>query len=93
MADNLSCHERAGARAAIEAAGCELRFLPPYSPDFNPIEKAFSKLEAALRRAARRTVESLRECLAEAAAAFTPEECRNYLMSCGYYASVTREPL
>lgn len=87
--DNLSCHKRAGARAAVEAAGCELRFLPPYSPDLNPIEKAFSKLKARLRKAACRTVESLRECLDGAAEAFTREECRNYFQSCGYYATVT----
>jgi len=57
--DNLSCHKRPAARAMIEAAGARMLFLPPYSPDFNPIEKAFSKLKALLRKAAERTVTGL----------------------------------
>ena len=57
--DNLASHKVAGVRAAIEAAGAELRYLPPYSPDFNPIEQFFAKLKALLRKAAARTVEAL----------------------------------
>ena len=92
--DNLACHKRAGVRRAIEAAGCELRLLPPYSPDLNPIEKAFSKLKAKLRAAARRTVEALWKYLGEVLDEFRPEECRNYFRSCGYPAATpTREPL
>jgi transposase len=92
--DRLSCHKRAGVRAAIEAAGCELRLLPAYSPDLNPIEKAFSKLKAKLRAAAKRTVEGLWQYLGEVVEAFHPQECRNYFRSCGYSdATPTREPL
>jgi len=92
--DNLACHKRAGVRAAIEAAGCELRLLPPYSPDLNPIEKAFAKLKARLRAAAKRTVREVEDYLGELSATFAPEECRNYFTSCGYsHATPTREPL
>ena len=92
--DNLACHKRAGVRAAIEAAGAELRLLPPYSPDLNPIEKAFSKLKAGLRAAAKRTVAAVEHLLGELSAAFAPEECRNYFASCGYStATPKREPL
>jgi transposase len=92
--DNLACHKRAGVRAAIEAAGGELRLLPPYSPDLNPIEKAFSKLKARLRAAARRTVETLWGDLGEVLDEFRPGECHNYFRSCGYpAATLSREPL
>jgi transposase len=92
--DNLSCHKRAEVRQAIEQAGCELRLLPPYSPDLNPIEKAFSKLKAKLRAAAKRTVEELWQYLGEVIDEFLPEECRNYFHSCGYTAArSTGEPL
>ena len=91
---NLACHKRAGVRRAIEAAGCELRLLPAYSPDLNPIEKAFSKLKARLRAAAKRTVRAVEDYLGELSATFAPEECRNYFRSCGYStATPTREPL
>jgi transposase len=91
--DNLSCHKRPGVRAAVEAAGCELRLLPPYSPDPNPIEKAFSKLEAKLRAAAKRTVKELWKYLGAVLDAFEPAECRNYFRSCGHPAATpTREP-
>ena len=94
VADNLACHKRSEARAAIEAAGCELRFLPPYSPDLNPIERAFSKLKALLRKAAKRTVEELWDYLGAVLDEFKPQECRNYLASCGYPAATpSREPL
>jgi transposase len=92
--DNLSCHKRAAVRAAIEGVGCELRFLPAYSPDLNPIEKAFSKLKAKLRAAAKRTVEALWEFLGQVLDEFLPPECRNYFVSCGYPAATpSREPL
>ena len=82
--DNLGSHKGAAVRAAIEAAGAELRFLPPYSPDFNPIENAFSKLKALLRKAAARTRDALWTAVADALAAFTPDECGNYFTAAGY---------
>ena len=82
--DNLSCHKRAAARAAIEAAGASVRHLPPYSPDLNPIEQAFAKLKALLRQSGRRTVEGLWSFLGETLDLFSPEECRNYVRHCGY---------
>lgn len=91
--DNLSSHHRAGVRAAIEAVGAELKYLPPYSPDLNPIEKAFSKLKSLLRTAAKRTIAELESYLGEALNAFTPEECANYFRSCGYPATAKLEPL
>ena len=92
--DNLACHKRPAVEQAIGGAGCQLRLLPPYSPDLNPIEKAFSKLKALLRKAAKRDVESLWQYLGEALDEFTPDECRNYFQSCGYQAATsTREPL
>ena len=92
--DNLACHKRAGVRAAIEGAGAELRYLPAYSPDLNPIEKAFSRLKAGLRAAAKRTVPEVEDLLGELSASFAPAECRNYFRSCGYSAATTeREPL
>lgn len=92
--DNLSSHKRAGVRAAIEAAGAQLRYLPPYSPDLNPIEKAFAKLKSLLRKAAKRTIPQLEAYLGEALDAFSPEECVNYFRSCGYTdATAKLEPL
>ena len=92
--DNLSCHKRSEVRQAIEQAGCELRLLPPYSPDLNPIEKAFSKLKAKLRAAAKRTVEELWTYLGAVIDEFNPGECGNYFRSCGYSVAIaTREPL
>ena len=82
--DNLPAHKVTGVRKAIEAAGAYLIYLPPYSPDLNPIEKAFSKVKAILRKAAARTAEGLWTAIANALDAFTPEECRNYFASCGY---------
>ncbi len=84
--DNLSSHKRPSIRAMIEAAGAELRFLPPYSPDFNPIEKAFSKLKALLSKAAERTVGALWDAIARLIDRFEPTECANYFVSCGYDA-------
>jgi len=92
--DNLSSHKRAAVKAAIESVGAELRFLPPYSPDLNPIEKAFSKLKSMLRKAQKRTITSLQDYLGQALDYFSPEECRNYFASCGYNTATTsREPL
>jgi transposase len=84
--DNLACHKRVGAARAIAGAGCTVRFLPPYSPDFNPIELAFSKLKGMLRKAGKRTVDGLWEFLGQALDAFAPVECRNYFRHCGYAA-------
>jgi len=82
--DNLPAHKVSGVRDAIEGAGARLLYLPPYSPDFNPIEMAFSKLKALLRKAAARTVEDLWQAIADILDAFTPEECLNYFMAAGY---------
>ena len=70
--DNLAAHKGAAAREAVEATGARLLFLPPYSPDFNPIENAFSKLKALLRKAAARTVDDLWSAIAVAIDTFTP---------------------
>jgi transposase len=86
IADNLSCHKVAGVREAIEAAGATLRYLPPYSPDLNPIEKMFAKLKALLRKAAKRTVDSLWDEIGRLLSAFSPAECQNYFASSGYNA-------
>jgi transposase len=86
--DNLSSHKRAEVREAIEAAGCELLYLPPYSPDLNPIELAFSKLKSLLRKAGERTVDGLWRFLGEAVDAFSPQECLNYMRHCGYNATL-----
>jgi transposase len=82
--DNLPAHKVTGVREAVESAGASLVYLPPYSPDLNPIEKAFSKLKAILRKAAARTLEDLWAAIAAALSAFEPEECRNYFTACGY---------
>ena len=82
--DNLSSHKGPRVRALIEAAGATVRFLPPYSPDFNPIEKAFSKLKAMLRKAAERTVDALWNAIGRLIDLFTPNECDNYFAACGY---------
>ena len=82
--DNLSSHKRAEVRETIEEAGATLLFLPPYSPDFNPIEKAFSRLKAMLRKAAERTVSGLWGLIGKLVDLFHPQECANYFSSCGY---------
>lgn len=82
--DNLSSHKRASVRERIEAAGASLGFLPPYSPDFNPIEKAFSRLKAMLRKAGERTVSGLWDLIGKLVGIFHPQECANYFSSCGY---------
>ena len=82
--DNLPAHKRVGVRTAIEAAGATLRFLPPYSPNFNPIEMAFAKLKALLRKAAARTIPDLVQAIKQAIAKVTPRECANYFDHAGY---------
>jgi len=82
--DNLAAHKNAVIRALIEAAGAELRYLPPYSPDLNPIENAFAKFKALLRKAATRTQETLWDAIADALPKFTPTECANYFTAAGY---------
>jgi len=84
MMDNLSSHKVAGVREAIEAAGAELRYLPAYSPDLNPIEQLFAKLKALLRKAAARTIDALITEIADALSKVSPRECANYLASRGY---------
>lgn len=82
--DNLPAHKVAGIKEAIEAAGAQLRYLPPYSPDFNPIEMAFSKLKAQLRAKAERSIESLWDAVGKVITLFEPAECANYFAACGY---------
>ena len=85
--DNLPAHKPAAVREAIERVGARLRFLPPYSPDFNPIEMAFAKLKALLRARAERTVEALWNATGELIPAFEPDECANYFIAAGYDAT------
>ena len=85
--DNLSSHKGPRVREMIEAAGATLLFLPPYSPDFNPIENAFSKLKAHLRKAAERTVDGLWNAIGRIIDLFTPAECRNFFKAAGYDAT------
>ena len=82
--DNLSSHKRAGVREAIEAAEATLMFLPPYSPDLNPIEQAFAKFKWLLKSAAERTVQALWTTCGQLLERFTETECRNYIQHCGY---------
>ena len=82
--DNLPAHKAAGIRNAIEAAGANLLYLPPYSPDFNPIENAFAKLKALLRARAERTVDALWDTVGSLVPLFVPAECANYFRAAGY---------
>ena len=82
--DNLAVHKQPEVRAAIERVGAQLRFLPPYSPDFNPIEQAFAKLKAFLRAARPRSFDHVNALVATALGLFSPTECRNYVRHCGY---------
>lgn len=82
--DNLSSHKSPVAEAAIRATGAWLLFLPPYSPDLNPIEMAFSKLKAHLKATAARTIETLERAIGDICKLFTPEECSNYFKAAGY---------
>ncbi|HEV2553639.1 MAG TPA: IS630 family transposase [Bosea sp. (in: a-proteobacteria)] len=85
--DNLSSHKGPRVREMIEAAGADLRYLPPYSPDFNPIENAFAKLKALLRRAAERTIGALWDTIGRIIDLFPPAECANYFSAAGYDAT------
>ena len=85
--DNLSSHKGPRVRQMIEAAGAELRYLPPYSPDFNPIENAFAKLKALLRKASERTVNGLWAAIGRIIDLFPPAECANYFSAAGYDAT------
>jgi transposase len=91
--DNLGSHKVAGVRKAIEGAGARLLYLPPYSPDLNPIEQVFAKLKALLRKAAARTAAALIAAIANALTAFSPGECANYLASAGYLPTNRDAPL
>jgi transposase len=84
--DNVPVHKVAGVREAIAAKGAGVLYLPTYSPDFNPIEKSFSKIKSILRRAAARTADALQEAVKEALQSFTPGECMNYFAASGYDA-------
>jgi transposase len=88
--DNLAVHKQPEVMAAITAAGAQLRFLPPYSPDFNPIEQAFAKLKAFLRAARPRSFDQVTRLMAVALDRFTPTECANYIRHCGYRLAVQR---
>ena len=87
VAYNLGSHKVAGVREAIEAAGASLLYLPPYSPDLNPIELAFSKLKRLLRSAAERTTEGLWTTIGALLGRFGPDECAAYFRHCGYAQS------
>jgi transposase len=82
--DNLPTHKGTEVRRAIKATGATLRYLPPYSPNFNPIENAFSKLKAILRNAAARTIAELWDVIRDALPQFTPRDCANYFTAAGY---------
>ena len=85
--DNLSSHKLEGVREAIEAVGARLIYLPPYSPDFNPIEQVFAKLKALLRKFGERTVDALWTRLGKLIDSFPESECKNYFTHCGYVSS------
>lgn len=84
--DNLKPHKAKGVREAIEAAGATLRYLPPYSPDLNPIELAFAKLKTLLRKAAERSIETLWTRIGQLLDRYSPQECPNYFRHDGYPA-------
>ena len=82
--DNLPAHKVTGVRQAIEKVGASLLYLPPYSPDFNPIEMAFSKLKAILRKAAARSIDNLWQVIADTLDKFSQQDCTNYFTDAGY---------
>lgn len=82
--NNLGSHKGKAVRRAIRSAGAKLFFLPPYSPDLNPIEQVFAKLKTLLRKAAQRTVEATWMCIGALLECFTPQECSNYMANAGY---------
>ena len=85
--DNLSAHKASGVREAIESVGAELLYLPPYSPDLNPIENMWSKVKGKLRSLAARSIESLQEAIAAAVGTVTPDDCIGFFRHCGYVAT------
>jgi transposase len=85
--DNLGAHKALRVRELIESRGAELVFLPPYSPDLNPIEQAFAKLKALLRQAAERTSDGLWTTIGKLLDRFSPTECQNYFVNSGYLRS------
>ena len=82
--DNLACHRTPAVRRAIEAVGAAVLFLPPYSPDLNPIEMAFAKLKSLLRAKAVRTIDQLWRAIGHICSLFSPQECQNYFHAAGY---------
>ena len=84
VVDNLSSHKSERASTALEAVGCQLRFLPPYSPDLNPIENAFSKVKSEIRKAKERTVEGVWDLCGRIVDLFDPTTCKNYIRHAGY---------
>lgn len=82
--DNVRTHKSDGLRRLVEGAGCQVRFLPAYSPDLSPIEEAFSKFKTLLRRAKARTVEAVEAAIGAALDAITPQDARHYFAHCGY---------
>jgi len=86
--DNLTPHKASGVREAIEAAGATLRYLPPYSPDFNPIENLWSKVKGKLRSLAARTIDTLHDAIADALTTVTPADCVGFFRHCGYAATL-----
>jgi transposase len=91
--DNLSPHKTQGVQEAIEAAGATVRYLPPYSPDFNPIESMWSKVQQYLRSAAARTHGQLVMAVGDAMRSVTPDDCRGFFTGCGYTGTHYREML
>ena len=91
--DNLPAHKTAAVRAAFERHRIDYRYLPPYSPDLNPIENAFSKLKRLVRSTAERTVDGLWNAIGRLLDQFSPTECRNYFRHCGYPATKIRSVL
>jgi transposase len=85
--DNLSCHKSSRVEQAIAGAGARVRYLPPYSPDFNPIEKMWSKVKGSLRTAAKRTPRTLWNAITTAMRSITPEDCKGYFGACGLLAT------
>jgi len=82
--DNLSAHKGGRVKEIVEARGCELLYLPPYSPDFNPIEEAFAKIKGLLRKAEARSREALLEAMGKAISALGAEDARGFFEHCGY---------
>ena len=93
LMDNLSSHKRVAGVRAIQEAGCSVVYLPPYSPDYNPIELAFAKVKARLRAAELRTVDKIERFFGTVHEAFTPGECGNYIRHAGYNATALPKAL